>query len=227
MNVIKQYLGFSTTANRPEDGSKARRWLEDDSLDRQARYLAERICSGFQLHDRRQRDESVEAFFAVDRHQFAHLDDDRALEAARAFVDALWEKDDIEKSFQVDGEIDSAAIAKADYDSVYEPLKRRAKVVGMDERYAEMTKLAWKHHKTEEDYWTPFLEAQTIELKAALGNPDYPAKPKEGTSGYGPLATRYVLAVELHDQHTHETWEEAIRVMTPYYRAILQAHQER
>jgi hypothetical protein len=105
MNVIKQYLGISTTASQSNDGAKPRRWLEDDSLDRQARYLAERICSGFQLHDRRQRDESVEAFFAVDRHQFAHLDDDRALEAARAFVDALWEKENNEKDFQVESQI--------------------------------------------------------------------------------------------------------------------------
>ena len=96
----------------------------------------------------------------------------------------------------------------------------------MDRRYAEKTTEAWKKHKTEEDYWTAFLEAQTIELRKALNDPDYPNKPKEGTSGFGPLATRYVVAVELHDQHTHETWEEAIRVMTPYYRAILQSHQE-
>ena len=228
MNVISKYLGLSDTSSTPNDpsSSRQRRWLFDESIERQARFLAERICSGFQLHDRRQRDESIEAFYAVDRNQFADLEDERALEAAEAFVDALWAKDDIEKSYQVDGVIDPASIAEADYDPVYQPLERRAEAVGMDVRYAEKTTEAWRNHKTAEDYWTPFLEAQSIELRAALGQPDYPSKPKEGSSGYGPLATRYVLAVELHDLHTSETWEEAIRVMTPYYRAILTAHQE-
>lgn len=228
MNVITKYLGL-TRANSPANDTTDRqeRVLFDDSQERQARFLAERICSGFQLHDRRQREESVEAFYAVDRNQFAHLDNESALVAAEAFVDALWAKDDIEKSHQVDGVVDPVAIADADYDSVYQPLARRAEVVGMDVEYAEKTTEAWKKHKTSEDYWTAFLQAQTAELRAALGKPNYPNKPKEGSSGYGPLATRYVLAVELHDLHTSETWEEAIRVMTPYYQAILLAHQER
>ena len=229
MNVLSKYLNLSTTEStqtNPAPSSRNKRWLFDDSLERQARYLAERICSGFQLHDRRQRDESIEAFYAVDRNQFPDIEDEEAWQAAEAFVDALWAKDDIEKSYQEDGVIDPEAIAEADYTPVFEPLKVRAETVGMDVRYAEKTTEAWKKHKTAEDYWTAFLEAQTEELRVALGKPNYPVKPKEGASGYGPLATRYVLAVELHDLHTNENWEEAIRVMAPYYEAILKAHRD-
>lgn len=223
---ISQYLGLSQTNSTPGRSRPARVNRRDAPSEGKARYLAERITSGFQLHDRRQRDESLEAFYEVDRNQFAHLSDEEALEASEAFVEALWVKDEVEKSYHDDGTISPEAIAQADYEPVERPLRRRARIVGMDETYGQKTAAAWHRHKTNGEYWTPFLEAQTIELRAALGTPGYPTKPKEGQSGYGPLATRYILAVELHDMHTPEAWEEAIRVMTPYYRAILDAHSE-
>lgn len=238
MKGIKEYFGFSkgdrqgdsssdTFANGgATSASSSRFFSREDDLDRQARFVAERICSGFQLHDRRQRDECSEAFYAVDRHQFAHIDDDEAKESSEAFVEALWEKDDVEKSYQVENQIDPDQIKDADYDSVREPLRRRAEIVGMDKTYAEHTAKAWKLHKTKGQYWTEFFRAQLIEVRAALQDPGYPRKPKEGLSGFGPLPTRYVLAVELHDQHNTKSWEEAIRVMTPYYRRILERHRE-
>lgn len=222
MEVIRRYL-TGDERNEP-NGSAAAGYRNRSSIDRQARYMAEEYCSGFQLHDRRQHDEAVEAFFAVDQSQFASLDEDEARVAARAYVDALWAKDEIEKRHSEDGEIDPVAIAEADYTPVLEPLARRASVVGMPERYADETAIAFQRHKTGEDYWTPFLEAQMIELRVALGDADYPDKPRGGQSGYGSLACRYLVGVELHDMHSTSAWEEAIRVMTPYYRQILKAH---
>lgn len=224
MKTITRYLtgSGSTESDHASDDSSYR---DRSGIDRQARYLAEEYCSGFQLHDRRQHDEAVEAFYAVDRSQFVGLSEEEAREAARAYVDALWAKDEIEKRHSSDGAIDPERIADADYTPVWEPLAHRAEVVGMDERYADETAVAFQYHKTGDDYWTPFLEAQTIELRAALGDGDYPDKPRGGKSGYGPLACRYLVGVELHDMHTTEAWEEAIRVMTPYYRQILQAHR--
>lgn len=194
--------------------------------DRTARYMAEQICSGFQLHDRRQRTEAEEAFGAVDRRQFRNLDADEADAAAAAYVDALWEKDAVEKRHLQNGAIDAKSIADADWGSVLEALERRAHIAGIDREYAVQTTEAWRRHKTGEDYWTPFLRAQSAELAAATGVENFPEKPKEGRSGFGPIATRYVLAVEHHDMHTREHWEEAIRVMVPYYRAVLDAHQK-
>lgn len=225
LKTLSQYFE-QTTPDTPNGQSRHQPHIaQDDPLDMQARRLAERITSGFQLHDRRQRDEAIEAFHVVDRNQFAHLSSREALRASEAFVESLWAKDEIEKSYQIDSEISPEAIADADYDTVLRPLQRRAQIVGMDEAYARKTTEAWHRHKTMDEYSTAFLEAQTIELRAALGNPDYPEKPKEGRSGYGPLAPRYLLAVELHDMHTRDAWEEAIQVMTPYYKAILAAHQ--
>lgn len=224
MKGIRQYLGFSGST---QESRRIGNQSELDDLDRQARYLAEQIASGFQLHDRRQRGEALEAFYAVDRGQFDHLTDEDARRTAEAFVDALWTKDDIEKTYHDDGEIDPGAIESADYDPVIECLERRARIAGMDQRYADRTAEAWKRHKTGGEYWTSFLKAQTYEVRAAMQDPDYPDKPKEGLSGYGPLPARYILSVELHDQHRKDTWEEAIRVMTPYYREILEAHRGR
>lgn len=230
---LKQYLRRTRTDAEPNDtdrgddvtsGHKPR---EKDSLERRARYMAEQICSGFQLHDRRQRQEALEAFYVVDRNQFAHLDSEEARRASEGYVDALWEKDTLEKSYITDQGIDPQRIANGEWDQVQSPLEERAEIVGMDRRYATKTTEAWLKHKTEEDYWTPFLEAQTYEIRAALQDQTYPNKPKEGKSGYGSIATRYLLSVELHDMHTQATWEEAIRVMVPYYRTILRSHSNR
>ncbi len=228
---LAQYFTRSNTDTNGTDSDNydesIHRSGSTDEVKHRARYMAEQICSGFQLHDRRQRREALEVFHAVDRNQFAHLDADEALNASRAYVDALWAKDSLEKSYVVDGEVDPTTIGDADWDRVREELERRAELVGMDRRYADCTTEAWRNHKTMDDYWTPFLRAQTYELRAAMGDPEYPRKPKEGLSGFGPVATRYVLAVELHDRHTKESWKEAIRVMVPYYRAVLEAHKRR
>lgn len=226
LDRVSQYFGLTTGSTSVDSAGQTRSFSRGDPRAMRARYMAERITSGFQLHDRRQRDEALEAFHEVDRMQFSHLGEGAALEASEMYVEALWRKDEVEKGYQVDGVISAEAIEKADYGPVLRPLKRRAQVVGMDELYAEKTAEAWHRHKTNGDYWTSFLEAQTAELRAALDDPDYPDKPKEGQSGYGPLPTRYILAVELHDQHTPEAWEEAINVMAPYYEAILEAHGE-
>ena len=209
-------------------GNGRSQYETNGNLARQARYLAEQYCSGFQLHDRRQQQDAVEAFYAVDKGQFAHLTEDEAYDAAMAYVDALWAKDEIEKRHMQNGQIDSTSISKADYTSVWEPLARRADIVGMSTEYADETTTAWHRHKMGEeyDYWTPFLRAQTIELRVALQNPAYPEKPRGGRSGAGPLAMRYAVGVELHDMHASSAWEEAIRVMTPYYQQILEAHQQ-
>lgn len=219
---LKQYLrrDGTTDEQRPVHDGAAR-----DDVERLARYMAEQICSGFQLHDRGQRDEAVEAFYAVDRNQFDRAKPDEALRAAEAFVDALWAKDALEKRHLVGGVIDSESVGEGDWGTVQEPLERRAEAVGIDAAYAHHTTEAWRKHKTGEEYWTDFLAAQTHELRAATGDATYPDKPKEGQSGYGPTATRYVLAVELHDMHTRDTWEEAIRVMVPYYTTVLRAHR--
>lgn len=225
MKSIKRYLS-STDDDGTDAGERATQETEG-RIDRQARYLAEQICSGFQLHDRRQREESIEAFYAVDRNQFPDLTDDEAFRAAEAYVDALWAKDEIEKRHETgDGEFDHRAVRDADYSPVHEYLRRRADVVGMDPTYAERTTEAWQNHKAGRDYWTPFMAAQTIELRTALGDPDYPDKPRGGQSGFGPLAARYVVGVELHDMHSNPAWDEAIRIMTPYYRRILEAHRD-
>lgn len=198
-----------------------------DSTEQRARYMAEQICAGFQYHDRGQRADSVDAFYAVDRNQFAHLEDDAAYEAARAYADALWAKDAVEKPYVTDDGIDSEAVENGDWERVRAPLAERAGIVGMDSAYADETTAAWRRHKTREDYWTPFLRAQLLEYRAALGDPDYPNKPNDGLSGFGPEPFRYALGVELHDMHSTERWEEAIRLMVPYYRRILRTHENR
>lgn len=41
-----------------------------------AAFMAEQICLAFIHHDRREYEAAIEAFYQVDRHQFAHLDDE-------------------------------------------------------------------------------------------------------------------------------------------------------
>ncbi len=200
---------------------------DDDRTAREARRMAERICAGFQLHDERRRREAIEAFAFVDTRQFPGIPTADAHEAAEAYVDALWAKDTVEKHNLDDaGAIDPERIGAADWSQVQRALLRRSRAVGMHPRYAEQTTLAWRNHKAGRDYWTPFMEAQTHELRVALDDAEFPRKPKDGQSGYGPLVLRYVHGVELHDMHSRESWEEAIDTMTPYYAAILAAHPQ-
>lgn len=187
-----------------------------------ARHLARQLCRGFVAHDERDEGESVEAFATVDRHQFAHLTAAEADDAARAYVDALWEKDAVE-SPHVDGEtvVDPDGLAAAGWSDVEANLARRADVVGMDEAYARHTTAAWRQHKLGGDYWTPTMAAQKHEIRVAVDDPDYPDKSRFGSGGFGHLATRYLTGVELHDERSRESWENAVAVMTPYFDAIL------
>ena len=199
-----------------------------DAVSSTAAYMAEQLCRGFRAHDDRDRDRSIEAFFEVDRRQFAHLDDATARTATTAYVDALWAKDALEADCSAaDGTIDPEAIARADWAPVERCFGERAVAVGMNSSYARDSTAAWRRHKTGEDYWTAFLRAQTAELRAAVQDPAYPHKPKEGLSGYGPEPVRYVLGVELHDMHTEPHWRQAVRALTPYYAFVLDAHRER
>lgn len=192
-----------------------------------AAYMAEQLCQGFRSHDDRERERSVEAFFEVDRRQFAHLDDTTARAATSAYVDALWAKDALEADCLTrDGAIDPDVIARAEWAPVEEAFRERAAIVGMNTEYARNSTAAWRRHKTGEDYWTPFLRAQTAELRAAIQDSEYPHKPQEGLSGYGPEPVRYVLGVELHDMHTEAHWEQAIDALTPYYAFVLETHRE-
>jgi hypothetical protein len=186
--------------------------------------MAEQICKGFKAHDDREREASIEAFAETDVRQFAHLDRETAREAAVAYVDALWAKDAVENTTMADGELDREAIADADWGPVESAFRRRAELVGMDHRYAIQSTLAWRNHKCGRDYWTPMRWAQIFELRAALQDPDYPDKPEYGQSGHGPEPARYAVAVELHDMHSRDHWEQATETMQPYFEKVLDAH---
>jgi len=197
-----------------------------DAAEADVRSTAERMATymglGFKYHDDRHRERAVDAFAVTDQLQFRHVSEDVARSAAEAYVDALWKKDAIERSCMEGGEIDAAALDEADWSAVRSAFGDRASLVGIDPRYAEQSTVAWRRHKTGGDYWTPMLEAQTYELRAAMATDDYPDKPRYGQSGHGAEAVRYLLGVELHD--TRE-WEAAHSAMVPYFERILQAHR--
>ncbi len=180
---------------------------------------------GFVCHDERKREKAVEAFAAVDRFQFSHVSDEVARKASAAYVDALWVKDSLEEEHTVDGEIDFEALNAADWSAVRQGFERRARLVGINLEYAELTTTAWRRHKVGMgDYRTPFQKAQMYELRTALQDSDYPHKPRYGQSGYGPEPARYVLGVELHDTRR---FGEALEVMTPYFERIANDRRER
>ena len=185
------------------------------------RDVAMHLGMGFVYHDKRERELAVEAFAVVDDFQFQHVDEETAREASVAYVDALWEKDRLETACTTDGELDISALADADWSPVREAFARRASLVGADPAYAEDSTTAWKRHKIGGDYWTPMKRAQMHELRAALQEPDYPQKLRQGQSGHGPEATRYVLGVELHDTRR---FEEGLDAITPYFERIAQRH---
>jgi hypothetical protein len=188
--------------------------------------MAEELCAGFVLHDQRDRTGAVEAFFAVDRLQFPHLSEDEAREAATAYVDSLWAKDEVEAPY-IDGRevVDLDGLADADWEPVERPLRRRARIVGMSEEYARLTTLAWKRHKVGGDYWTPTLKAQRIEIDAAIGGSGHPEKNGFGADGCGHIAARYLVGVELHDMHTERHWNQAIDVMSGYFDEIVRSRR--
>lgn len=193
-----------------------------ESLTEQAERLAAAVCRGFRAHDQGNREEAIEAFFVADKRQFSHLSESQAREASIAYVNALFEKDDVEIGHLRNGGFDQQGLATTDWTPVSTQFRVRASIVGMNPEYAELSTLGWKRHKIGGDYWTPLQRAQMYELRAALQDPSYPSKPKDGQSGFGPEPMRYVTAVELHDMHTESHWKQAKRIMTPYFERILQ-----
>ncbi|SHH61668.1 hypothetical protein [Halobaculum gomorrense] len=185
--------------------------------------LAMQMGMGFVNHDKRNRQAAIDAFAAVDEFQFQHVEAEVARAASEAYVDALWEKDEIEEAHTVDGELDREALDAADWSPVEDAFAERASLAGIDPAYAELTTVAWRRHKTGGDYWTPMKRAQMYELRAALQDDDYPYKPRDGLSGSGPEPTRYVLGVELHDVRR---FEEGLEAMMPYFQRIIDGHRE-
>jgi hypothetical protein len=183
--------------------------------------MAKETCLGFREHDRGNRKKAITHFAFVDRLQFAHLDETEAQQAATAYVNALFAKDDVEIKHLRNGRLDKNGLRNADWSPVKTQFRIRASVVGMDPSYAEYSTKGWRRHKVGDDYWEPLLKAQQHELRAALQDCTYPRKPKDGQSGFGPESMRYVLAVELHDMHTDAYWEQAKDVMIPYFERIL------
>lgn len=204
-------------------------WSEEQLLppdvDESASYLADRFGRGFVHHDRREKDEAIEAFARVDALQFEHLDEVEARKAAKGYVEALWAKDEVEDSCRSsdDSRIDTDQLAEADWSAVKTGFERRAEVVRIDPEYAPLTTEAWIKHKVGGDYWTPMMKAQMLELRVALQDPEYPNKPRYGQHGFGPEPARYALGVELHDTRKYEEGHEA---MIPYFQRILDAHDE-
>jgi hypothetical protein len=200
--------------------NKYRRDDRNKSVDQKpdATRLAMQMGMGFVYHDKRDREAAVDAFAAVDEFQFQHVAPETARKASEAYVDALWKKDEIEAANTVDGEFDREALDAADWSPVKNAFAERASLVGIDPAYAELSTVAWRRHKTGGDYWTPMKRAQMHELRAALGDDDYPHKPRDGQSGCGPEPTRYVLGVELHDMRR---FEEGLEAMTPYFQRIV------
>jgi len=191
-----------------------------------AREMAAEFGRIFVANDLGQKTEAIESCVAVDRLQFQHLDEVEVEQASRAYVEALWEKDELELQYLWNGRIDPDAIREADYSPVRQKLRQRASIIGADQRYAVEKTDAWRAHKAGEDYWTPYQRAQVYELRAALQDPTYPNKPRYGQSGPGPEPMRYALAAELHDMNTDRHHHQGIEVLTPYFARILEAHDE-
>lgn len=191
------------------------------------RQLARKLRDGYRRHDSRDRAGAIVVFTHLDRCQFPHLSGAEARAAATALVDALWEKDAVEEPYVTDGVVEQpGALAAADWSGVETALDRRAEAAGIDPAYATLTTTGWKRHKIGGDYATPILEAQRLEVEAALRTDTYPQKSRAGLSGFGELPARYLVAVELHDDRTPEAADRVIDVMTPYFETILEAQGE-
>jgi len=197
------------------------RGAREDGSSSEAARLAKQICEGFIAHDRGDRQGAIAAFSAVDERQFDHVSVENRRMAAEALVDALWEKDDLEAGHYTGGTLNAETLRKADWGSVRRKFRERASLLELDNEYAVLKTRAWRRHKTGGDYWTPFQQAQVHELRVATDDPNYPSKPKWGTSGFGPEPARYALAVELHDMHDASYWQQAQDVMTPYFERVL------
>lgn len=191
-----------------------------------AHKMAVEVCKGYRAHDDRDRAAAIESFGYVDDAQFDHLTSAEAYGAAAALVDALWAKDEVEAGFVTDGVVERPdELAEADWSGVESALRRRARIIGMDEDYGRLTTESWKQHKVGGQYSVPVLEAQRLEVRAALGTEAYPSKDRAGRSGYGELPTRYLVAVELHDDRSERAQQRIIDVMTPYFETILEAQE--
>lgn len=189
-----------------------------------AHTMALEVCKGYRAHDNRDRAAAIDSFAYVDDAQFDHLTSLEARDAATALVDALWAKDELETHFVTDGVVErSAELSQADWIEVEAALCRRARIIGMDEAYGRLTTESWKQHKVGGQYSVPVLEAQRIEVRAALGDDQYPAKARAGRSGYGELPARYLVAVELHDDRSERAQRRIVDVMTPYFETILES----
>jgi len=190
-------------------------------LSDKARNMSKDFGEIFLANDQGLKQQAIAHCQSVDELLFPYLTSEEVGLASSSYVNALWEKDNIELACLQDGELHQKSIMNADYSPVRKQLRARASVIGADQLYAIEKTKAWRNHKGGDDYWTPYQNAQVHELRAALQNPEYPDKPKYGQSGPGPEPIRYVLAAELHDMHSEKYHKQAIEVLIPYFTRIL------
>ena len=190
--------------------------------------MAFQLCEGYRAHDLRDRTAAIDSFAYVDNLQFGHLTVSEARDAATALVDGLWAKDEVEAPFVAGGVVEQPAkLSRADWGDVEAALRRRARTVGMDEAYGRLTTESWTQHKIGGEYSSPVLEAQRLEVNAALGVDTYPSKKRAGRNGCGELPARYLVAVELHDDRSECSRRRILDVMTPYFETILASQESR
>lgn len=192
-------------------------WIDSVS----AEWAAKQVCKGFNYHDSRDRNSAENCFYNVDLVCFNDRNKQVVKEAAWAYTEALWQKDKLEEECSKGGETDYEKLANIDWDPVYDVFEYRCELLDIDIVYAEQMTLGWKRHKIGGDYWTPHMKAVHAEVQSILGE-EYPDKPHEGLSGFGPLPARYLLGVELHDMRCIE---RAIPVMAGYYDTIVEHHR--
>lgn len=210
----------SSSVDRGAAGPRQRHG-ESNSHGADATVAAERLCAGFLAHDERNRERALDSFAALDTAQFSHLDASEARAAAAAYVEALWEKDRSEWPY-TDGRtiVDPDGLAGANWDRVSHPLERRAGIVGMDVAYATELTDAWRRHATGGDYREAMVRAQRREFDAAMGtNREHYSF--EGPGPGHPLA-RYILGIELDDEHTERHRTQAVAILGPYFAAIFE-----
>lgn len=194
----------------------------NDPIGSNAKRTAEELHRGFLAHDERDRGRACESFSAVDERQFTHLDADDARRAADAYVEALWEKDRAELSSRLTG---SDGLDRARWGRVEKSLKRRAKILGMDEQYATKTTEAWKRHALGGEYRTPMMTAKLHEIHAMIGMDGPEASLYESDLSH--IVSRYLVGVEIHSRYDDSGGTQVAAIMTPYFEAIGRRRERR
>ncbi len=183
----------------------------------QAKFLAKQIVLTFYHHDRGNFTDAAECLSHVYMALFPHIKENKILEAAKSYCEALRLKDIIDTQKNRNNRLTDPR-----WSPVYDQFLITAKALQIDTRWAYHHLAGYQKHKGEIEYWSDLMKSESFFLESAAIKKDWLIKKSDGRNGPGPMPFLYMVSAECHDLHNKKSTTLSTSIMEIYFTCLLE-----